>query len=166
MKKKYLFILLIIILTLFSCSDNPIINESSETKEEQNEQITVYICGEVKYPGIYNIDDKSRLYDLINLAGGFTKDAKINEINLARFLNNNEMIIIEKVNENNQSKQININQATKEELMRLKGIGESKAIAIINYRKEVGMFTNISDLLKVKGISETIYNEIKDQITV
>ncbi len=61
---------------------------------------------------------------------------------------------------------ININTAGKFELIQLKGIGETKAEAIIEYRKSVGYFKNIEDIMNVKGIGESIFNSIKDNITV
>ncbi len=61
---------------------------------------------------------------------------------------------------------ININIADKFELMQLKGIGEVKAEAIIDYRETVGQFNSIEDIKNVKGIGENIYNSIKDYITV
>lgn len=60
---------------------------------------------------------------------------------------------------------ININEATKEELMTLSGIGESKAITIITYRSENGNFATIEDIKNVKGIGESVYEKIKDNIT-
>ncbi len=65
-----------------------------------------------------------------------------------------------------EEKIININTATLEELMTLKGIGESKALAIINYRSTNGLFKNITEIKEVKGIGEAIYAKIKDFITV
>ena len=61
---------------------------------------------------------------------------------------------------------ISINSASKEELMTLTGIGNSKAQAIIDYRKENGPFKSIDDLSNVKGISTSIINKIKNQITL
>ena len=60
---------------------------------------------------------------------------------------------------------ININTAGKEELMSLSGIGESKALDIIEYRK-ITPFKSIEELMNVKGIGESLYNKIKDIITV
>lgn len=61
---------------------------------------------------------------------------------------------------------ISINTATKEDLMSLKGVGESKAIAIIEYRNEHGLFTSIEELKNVKGIGEKMFEKIKDFITL
>ena len=68
--------------------------------------------------------------------------------------------------QNNASGKVNINQASKEELMTLTGIGESKAKDIISYREKNGPFTSIEDIKKVSGIGETIYAQIKEAITV
>ena len=59
---------------------------------------------------------------------------------------------------------ISINTATKEELMTLSGIGEAKATAIINYRNEHGIFNSIEEIKNISGISESIYEKIKDFI--
>lgn len=60
---------------------------------------------------------------------------------------------------------ININTATKEELMSLTGIGEAKADAIMTYRQQTP-FTKIEDIKNVSGIGDNIYEEIKNNITV
>ena len=60
---------------------------------------------------------------------------------------------------------ININTASLDELLTLNGIGESKALAIIEYRK-INKFTKIEDLMNVSGIGEALYNKVKDSITV
>ena len=61
---------------------------------------------------------------------------------------------------------ININNATKEEIMTLPGIGESKADAIISYRKENGNFKNIEDIKNVSGIGDSLFDKIKTYITI
>lgn len=63
------------------------------------------------------------------------------------------------------SSKISLNQATKEELMKLPGIGDSKAEDIIAYRKETP-FQSIDELKNIKGIGEAIFEKLKDQITV
>ena len=61
---------------------------------------------------------------------------------------------------------ININTASKEELLTITGIGESKADSIINYRKENGSFEKIEDIKNVSGIGDSLFEKIKDYITV
>lgn len=61
---------------------------------------------------------------------------------------------------------VSINTATKEELMTLSGIGESKAEKIITYRNDNGKFNSIEDLKKVSGIGDSIFEKIKDKITL
>lgn len=68
-------------------------------------------------------------------------------------------------NTNSTPSIININTATKEELMTLTGIGESKAEAIISYREKTA-FTKIEDIKNVSGIGDSIYEDIKNNITV
>lgn len=61
---------------------------------------------------------------------------------------------------------ININTAGVEELTTLKGVGESRANAIIAFREEHGSFENPEDIMQIAGIKEGIYAKIKDQIKV
>ena len=77
---------------------------------------------------------------------------------------NNDCIEDNKKEDTSQSK-ININTATKEELMTLPGIGDAKAEEIIAYRKS-NSFKTIEELKNVSGIGDTIYEEIKNHITV
>lgn len=64
------------------------------------------------------------------------------------------------------SSKISINNASIEELTSLSGIGESKARAIIEYRSEHGLFSNIEEILNVSGIGEALFEKIKDNITI
>ncbi len=61
---------------------------------------------------------------------------------------------------------VNLNTASLEELMTLKGIGTSRAEDIIRYRKEAGGFTKIEDIMKVPGIKDAAFQKIKENITV
>ena len=64
------------------------------------------------------------------------------------------------------SDKININTATAGELVKLNGIGESKAAAIIKYRNEHGGFKSVDELVNVSGIGEKTLEKIRDFITV
>ena len=61
---------------------------------------------------------------------------------------------------------VNINTATVQELTTLTGIGESRALAIIAYREENGLFQSIDGIKKVAGIKDGLFEKIKNQITI
>ena len=61
---------------------------------------------------------------------------------------------------------VNLNTASREELMTLRGIGASRADDIIHYRQEFGGFKSIEDIMNVSGIKNAAFEKIKDSITV
>ncbi len=61
---------------------------------------------------------------------------------------------------------MDLNTASKEELMTLSGIGEVKAEAIIRYREEKGGFTSIEELKEIEGIKDGVFGKVKDQIKI
>ena len=61
---------------------------------------------------------------------------------------------------------ININTASKEQLMKISGIGKTKAEAILAYREKNGEFKRKEDITKVKGIGKATFDKIKDKIEV
>ena len=161
-----------------------------ETQEyvENSEKsgVYVYICGEVAAPGVYELSEDSRIYEAVDAAGGFTENAARESINLASKVSDGMQITIYNKEEaaslpaggtsagknsgqdqmSGSSSLVNLNTATKEELMTLKGIGESKAEDIIRYREKSGGFKTIEDIMKISGIKEAGFQKIKDSITV
>lgn len=69
-------------------------------------------------------------------------------------------------NTNKTNDKVSINTATKEQLMNLNGIGESKANDIIAYRNQNGLFKSIEDIKKISGIGDKLFDKIKDHITI
>lgn len=162
------------------------INAQSIAQTRQN--IYVYVCGAVNSPGVYEMNSEERVNQAIEKAGGFKEDAVKDYINLARKIEDGEKLYIpnqgelealkessisfeteinKNINEDKKTdRKININTATKEELMSLKGIGEKRAEDIIDFRKANGKFGTIEDIKKVPGIKENAFEKIKDNITV
>ena len=167
--------------------------EKEESKDNiPTTKVTVDIKGMINNPGVYEVDSNSRVNDVITLAGGLKEGADTSNINLAKIVSDEMTIIIystEEVlekfkqevcicncpyiennacinNNDNNSNLININTATIEELTTLTGIGDVKAEAIIKYRNEVGKFKTKEELMKFDGIGESLFEKIKDVITV
>lgn len=148
--------------------------ENEEITEEKNEEITIHIIGEVKYPGIVVLKNGQRIVDAIEAAGGETEEADLNKLNLAQLLNDGDKIYVPNKSDEiedykdttGKSSTVNLNTATLEELTSLQGIGESTAQKIIDYRKQNGKFKVIEDLKNVSGIGESKFDNIKDKITV
>ena len=61
---------------------------------------------------------------------------------------------------------VDINTATKQELITLPGVGESRAESIISYREKNGGFSKIEDIMKVEGIKDGMFAKMKDKICV
>ena len=162
-------------------------NENDSMKmlndESKNTKVVVYICGAVNKPGVYKFDTGSRVYDAVKAAKGFKKGAAKTAINQARLLEDGEQINIltlKQLKRNSSNKKntqaksgdsskaglVNINTASVTELTSLSGIGQSRADAIIEYRETNGKFKDISDLMKISGIKDGIFNKIKDKISV
>lgn len=150
--------------------------------EETGGDIYVYITGQVKKPGVYQVSEGTRLFKVVELAGGMTDKAQKNYLNLAETVADGQQVqVLSKKQYKKLIKSgtvpgdnkgtsfddlININQATAEELTTLSGIGDSKAKAIVEYREKNGMFSTIEDLKNVNGIGEATFENIKSQITV
>ena len=208
----------------FTCPKNE--NENNFVYKETDiiDNFFVEVKGEVKKPGVYEVNNKTIINDVIKNAGGFTKKAYTKNINLSKKVSDelviyvyskdeykslNEIkvekeIIIEEcicptydisdctnngkseiINDNNDTNEIvndnnsneaiedskennnliNINIASKKELMTLNGIGESKANAIIDYRNQ-NKFKTIEDIKNVSGIGDSAFEKIKNNITV
>lgn len=177
---------------------------TSTTSAVKEESTKLYfdIKGSVKKPGVYEFIQGDKIIDAINKAGGLTKNATTNNLNLSKKLTNEMVIYVFSKNEltttkayepvsnaseckcetieinncvdkkttnestNNETSKININTDNKEKLMTISGIGSSKADAIIEYRTKNGNFKTTEDIMNVSGISKTIYDKIKDIITV
>ena len=168
-----------------SAPENNTPEDRRDVENSEKSGVYVYICGEVIKPGVYELSGDSRIYEAVDAAGGFTENAARECVNLASKVSDGMQITIynreeavslpadsASVGENagksgtSGSGLVNLNTATKEELMTLKGIGESKAEDIIRYREKSGGFKKIEDIMKISGIKENGFQKIKDSITV
>lgn len=150
----------------------PGVKSSSETT------IAVYISGEVKHPGVYILPSRSRIGDVLGMAGGFTKHAAKSWVNLASKIKDGQHIHFPSVSElhaqpcdslgnqtsdsaalktpqvNQDTSKVNINTANQSDLESLSGIGPATAIKILEYRKAHGKFSSLEDLKNIPGIGD------------
>lgn len=215
-------------------------------RQGESVRFYVHICGQVRNPGVYEMEPGSRLFQAVELAGGFTEEAARDYLNMALEVGDGMKITVpsfyqvenngpgqspgsapekgdgqtqdgaaesrngqaqdgaakgrggqaggsafgsaggnqagagtwepwieapggrtdEAGTEGASSGKVNLNTATKEELMTLRGIGEARAEDIIRYREEQGGFGAIEEIMNVSGIKEAAFQKIKDSITV
>lgn len=138
-------------------------------KQDTIQNVFVHICGEVAVPGVYEVAADSRIYEVLQMAGGFTQTALKECINLAAPVTDGMQIVIPSQTEAWQEEKekdgrININTASVEELCTLPGIGESRAADIIAYRTANGSFKNPEELMLVNGIKTAVYEKLQDKI--
>jgi len=154
--------------------------------------ITLYISGAVIYPGVYSLEEGSRIYDLIAMAGGPHPYADLEMFNLAALLEDARHVRVPFIGEEDISSAVpifadtngrlidglnsgatsssyagpvNINTASLSGLMTLPGIGEVVAGNIINYRNTHGPFETLEELMNVGRIGQATFNNIRHLIT-
>lgn len=163
-------------------------------KGSEEAVIYVHVCGEVTFPGVYEMPAGSRVYEAVEMAGGCTENGAADYLNMAQEVTDGMKIQVPDKEEADRllesqpglgagifggassgaagagqagaQAKVNINTASREELMTLTGIGEARAEDIIRYREENGGFKKIEDIMKVSGIKEAAFQKIKDSITV
>ena len=158
--------------------------------KEASPQMMVHVDGAVKSPGLYALQMANpRVNDAIQIAGGLTEDANGQGINLAAPVEDGQKIYIPKKGEEpppeipqpeqnkaTNNKQTNtkrdkktvvdINRATVEELTKLQGVGEGLAQRIVADRQKNGPFKTTEDLMRVSGIGQKKFDQLKDNIRV
>ncbi len=149
--------------------------DSTQTESADSERLTVYVCGAVQHPGVYELAAGSRIYEALALAGGLTGEASPTAVNQAQLLTDGEMIEIltvdeaaerETAQEAESDGRVNINTADAQELKTLPGIGDAKADSIIAYREKNGAFAAIEDIKNIEGIKDGVFAKLEDHIKV
>ena len=136
-------------------------------------RIVVQVAGAVRNPGMFEVDDDTRVGEAIELAGGTTTIAETAEINFARRVVDGEQIFVPKrAVGSREAKTVSIpavldlNLATGKQLADLPGVGQDLGAAIVAHRRRIGKFTSIEQLLEVKGIGPRKLAGIKKRVRV
>ena len=160
----------------FSNISNETNNKDEKAENRHDEKIFVDVKGAVKHPGVFETTKDKRVKDLIEEAGGLLDDADTSTLNLSQKVKDQMIIYVLKHGEkpkqisdsssSSNTDVININTANKEQLMKISGVGKTKAEAIISHREKNGDFKKKEDITKVRGIGKATFEKIKDKIEV
>ena len=160
----------------FSNTSNETNNKDEKAEDKHDEKIFVDVKGAVKHPGVFETTKDKRVKDLIEEAGGLLDDADTSTLNLSQKVKDQMVIYVLKHGEkpkqisdsssSSNTDVININTANKEQLMKISGVGKTKAEAIIAHREKNGDFKKKEDITKVRGIGKSTFEKIKDKIEV
>lgn len=185
---KRIISIIIICFLFISCNNNDELNEYSselgvmdniessdvnKSVDNDDQSIIVHIAGEVLRSGVYEMSIGDRIIDVVNNAGGFTVDADKDAVNLAEKIRDGMKIYIPKIGEKINTETntdssgdiIDINNASKDQLMKLPSVGDKTSDSIIKYREEKP-FKDFKDLLNVPGIGKKRLESFKGLISI
>ena len=176
-----------------SAQSNTAVGSEGPENQSENAQKTIFVhvSGCVANPGLYEVESGSRVAVAIEAAGGFSDDAVCDSVNLARVLQDGELIVVASSSsmetspdasanhaENSSSVtgggagnvsptgKINLNSASAAELEQLPGIGQATAAKIIADRNANGPFKTVDDLKRVSGIGDKKFEALVGLICV
>ncbi|UGB07298.1 helix-hairpin-helix domain-containing protein [Staphylococcus sp. HL28] len=153
---------------------------NKEEGKKDNQVIYVDIKGAVKHPNVYKMNSSDRMIDILNKAQ-LLKNADTKQLNFSEKLIDQKLIYVPEKGETiaqqvqSQTHQsiedgaktpINLNLATEEQLVKVPGIGPSKAKKIIEYKNQNGSFNSINDLKNIKGFGPKTFEKLKEYFTV
>jgi competence protein ComEA len=162
---------------VFSGKSEEVVAETIVPTQMVAPALVIDVAGEVVSPGVYELPAGSRVIDAIKAAGGARPKAALSDLNLARVIKDGEQIYVDPIYTAGTSSRtgsksavprgpVNLNRATISQLDSLDGIGPVIAKRIIAYRTINGPFTAVEDLLKVSGIGDAKFAQIKEKIRV
>lgn len=156
-----------------------------EAVAEQPILLYIHVCGAVVSPGVVEVPEGSRVADALKAAGGLSESGDTEYVNLAAKVTDGQQLYFptreeaesltdekdllqqkEPAAQKPGSDKVNLNTAGLELLCTLPGIGEARAQDIIAYREAHGAFAVIEDIKNVSGIKESVFQKLKDKITV
>ncbi|MCQ2008465.1 helix-hairpin-helix domain-containing protein [Sporolactobacillus sp. STSJ-5] len=156
--------------------------EKTKQEPERVEEFIIDVKGAVREPGIYHVQTTDRVIDAIEQAGGFSKQADRDKVNLAQKLTDEMVIYVPKqgekepnvlvestgnVTEKQESgEMVHVNTADEQTMQNLPGVGPAKAKAIIHYREEHGPFKSVDELTNVSGIGDKSLEKMKPNISL
>lgn len=175
-------------------SSHASVKASSHASTAKSEQAYVYVAGAVRHPGLYPIRAQMHWADVVQNAGGLSKDADVSGINLAKIAKDQENLTVPTKGASSAAPpassstaaattaattsnagatstssavaSIDLNSATAEQLQTISGVGPKRAQDIIDYRDQHGGFKKVAELKDISGIGDKIFADIEPKVTV
>jgi competence protein ComEA len=147
----------------------PAVLSASDVEAAQEQTVIVYVSGAVRAPGLYTLVSTLRVSDAIVAAGGLTEDADPNCLpNLAARVKDAKQIAVPLTGHCAKGKKakLDINVATRDQLLLVPGMDGTLADAIIRYREDFGGFLALTELKSAMGLDATTYKELAKSLTV
>jgi competence protein ComEA len=143
----------------------------------------VHVTGAVRRPGVYRLPSWARLDMAVRRAGGATRGADLEGVNLAAKVSDGQQVVVPRrgaggdaapagvgglgaAEGNTAQAPISLNNATPEQLDQLDGVGPATAQKILEWRKQHGGFRSIDDLKQISGIGPKRFEALKDKVRV
>jgi competence protein ComEA len=142
---------------------------AADVEAAQERTVIVYVSGAVRNPGLYTLAATLRVTDAIVAAGGLTEAADPDCLpNLAARLKDAKQIAVPLAGHCARAKKarLDINLATREQLLLVPGMDPALADAIITYRQEFGGFTALTELKSAMGLDAVTYKRLAKSLTV
>jgi competence protein ComEA len=147
----------------------PVIS-ADEVDAAQERTVIVYLSGAVRNPGLYTLASTLRVSDAIVAAGGLTEAADPNCLpNLAAHLKDAKQIAVPfsgHCGGKGKPAKLDINTATREQLLPVPGMDDGLAHAIIKYREDFGGFVALTELKSAMGLDTATYKQLAKTLTV
>ena len=150
------------------------------TRASASAEVVVHVVGAVAAPGLYRLDEGSRVADAVSLAGGATRKADLGAVNLAAPLLDGTQIVVPRKgqaapaggisapradgSEGSPAGPIHLNSASVEQLETIPGVGPVTAQRILDFREQNGPFQSVDELDAVSGIGPKRLEQMRDLV--
>lgn len=153
----------------------PPIPTATATESVAAALIYVDVVGAVRRPGLYRLSRSARVADALARAGGPSRKAELELVNLAAPVADGEQVVVPRKGATGAvaagsavgaaGGPVHLNTATLEQLDALPGIGPVTAQKILDYRQQHGAFASVDELDAVPGIGPARLDQLKGLVT-
>jgi competence protein ComEA len=155
----------------------PVAQASAELRAAPTPRLVIHVVGAVRRPGLYRLQDGSRIADAVRRAGGATRRADLSLVNLAAPVSDGSQVMVPRrappaaagtapaePGAAAAAGPVRLNTATVDQLDELPGVGPVTAQKIVDYRSEHGAFSSVDDLDAIPGIGAARLEQLRELV--